>query len=165
MDLRPRRILEVGSGNTTALLAAYATDSGASVVSLEHSPGFRRKTQRLLNLLGLAHEVDLRQCALQERTENGMRFHWYDYEPEAPFDFVFVDGPPKKYGREGVLYGLLPALAPQAEIWLHDGLREHERACVRRWQKDFGFEANLEEDGKGVWVLRSVRPLEITKAL
>lgn len=153
--LRPRNILELGSGNTTALFAAYAAASGASTLTLEHLPAFRRQTLRLLRDLGLAGKTEVRYAPLHERTMAGERFYWYAYEPAGPFDFVFIDGPPRRYGRAGALFALWPALAPRAEIWLHDGLREDERACIRRWREAFTFAADLQEWGKGVWIIKT----------
>jgi hypothetical protein len=44
-------------------------------------------------------------------------------------------------------------LSPEAAVWLHDGHRDHERACVDAWTSSLGCTARLDPTGKGIWVL------------
>lgn len=161
---RPRRILEAGSGVTTALLARYAQLTGAEVVTLEHEPRFLRQTAALLDRLALRRAVDLRLAPLgplasrRAGMDGAGPAHWYRPLPAGEFDFVFVDGPPLRIGREGTLFALAGQLSSGGELWLHNGHRQHEQDCLRTWQGVFDFDTALVEAGKGAWVLRNIRP-------
>jgi glycosyltransferase involved in cell wall biosynthesis/predicted O-methyltransferase YrrM len=148
---RPRRILEVGSGTSTAVLAAGAAAHGAELVTLEHEPRWYRRTQALLERLGLADRVDLRLAGLAPRRCADSDNHlWYATELEGPFDFVFVDGPPRSAGRAGVLFSIFGQLAEGWEVWLKNGHRRDERDCVARWREHLPVTAvtkDLEETG------------------
>jgi len=156
-ELRPQRILELGSGSTTPLIAAFAAKIGSQAVTLEHESRFHHETFSLLRGLGLEKAVDLRLSKITEYSDGVQPHRCYALTDGGPFDFVFVDGPPKSIGREGVLFAIAPHLAEDAEIWLHDGLRTHERDCLDLWRQHFKFSAELVRDGKGVYVLRQVR--------
>jgi hypothetical protein len=154
-ELRPARILEIGSGNSTVVLAAHAARSGARVTTLEHDPGYLESTARLLVSMGLRDRVDLRLAPMGRLTgPDGLRAPWYEATLDEGYEFVFVDGPPQRIGREGVLFGVAPHLAPDWELWLDDGHREHELACLDRWRPFVPFAGELYDvDWKGVWVL------------
>jgi protein-L-isoaspartate O-methyltransferase len=155
---QPRRILEAGSGLTTALLARYAQLTGAQVVTLEHDLRFYRQTAALLERLRLRRAVDLRLAPLGALRHNGWGpVRWYRPLPAGPFDFVFVDGPPQQLGREGTLFALAGQLSAGGELWLHNGHREHERACLAAWQRAFHFDAALVDVDKGAWILSDIR--------
>jgi glycosyltransferase involved in cell wall biosynthesis len=149
---RPQRILEAGSGVSTAVLASYAAQSGARLVSLEHDPLYYARTAGMLEELGLREQVDLRLAPLVQLGDSGRL--WYSHLPDEQFDFVFVDGPPLRCGRGGALFALAERLAAGWELWLHDGKREHERDCVRLWGERFPIAAALDERERGLWVLR-----------
>jgi SAM-dependent methyltransferase len=161
----PKRILEIGSGFSTAILAAYAArHHGVQVVSLEHSKRYEERTRRGLRKLKLEHLVDLKLANLREHMFiNGERYLWYDLRAagvDGRFDFVFVDGPPKRQGRWGALFGLADYLATHWEMWVDDGRRQHEQKCIKLWKQHIQFSYRLENiDGKGLWILRdSSRP-------
>jgi predicted O-methyltransferase YrrM len=155
----PERILEIGSGFSTAILAAYAArHDGVEVVSLEHSKRYEERTRRGLGKLKLEHLVNLKLANLREHVfDNGERHLWYDLRAagvDGKFDFVFVDGPPKQQGRWGALFGLADYLATHWEMWVDDGRRQHEQKCIKLWKQHIQFSYRLENiDGKGLWIL------------
>ncbi len=154
---RPRRILELGSGTSTVVLADYATRHDAQVVSLEHERQFCEKTRDMLIQLGLAGVVDVKLAPIKSiHWQHKVRYPWYGAELSGKFDFIFVDGPPLKVGRQATLFGLADHLEPNWELWLKDGYREHERACIAIWKEHFRFSGALYGlDHKGVWILSS----------
>lgn len=155
-----RRILDVGSGVSTAVLAWYAARHGARVTSLEHAPAFAARTRAMLDALELVEPVELIVAPLGARAcPDGRRHPWYDAVLGGPFDFVLVDGPPGQHGREAAFFAVYPHLAERWELWLHDGARAHEAACVDLWGRHFDFERSLETDldPRGVWRLRGRR--------
>jgi choline dehydrogenase-like flavoprotein len=156
--VRPPRILEVGSGYSTAILAAYAAHHGAEVVTLEHDPNYYRATRRALHRLGVDRHLDLRLAPLKQHWF-GHRgpYWWYDHRLDGEFDFVFIDGPPKVLGRRGAFFALQGHLRPGWRVWVDDGSRRHERQCVRLWGEEFSgsfLETRWDIDGKGVFDLR-----------
>jgi hypothetical protein len=160
--VRPRRILEVGSGYSTAILAAYAAQSGAEVVTLEHDKTYFRTTMRGLHRLGVDRHVDLRLAPLRPHWFEGRGpYQWYDAPLEGDFDFVFIDGPPKGQGREGrraAFFALRRHLRPGWQVWIDDGSRRCEGESVKVWEEEFSgvFLRSRRRDigGKGVFVLR-----------
>lgn len=159
-ERRPQRVLEAGSGVSTALLARYAALTGAEVVTLEHDPRFLRQTAALLERLALRRAVDLRLAALGPvRCNSDGPVRWYRPLPEGEFDLVFVDGPPQQVGRAGTLPSVASQLSADGELWLHNGHRQHEQDCLRSWRGTFQFDATLVEADKGAWILRNIRPL------
>lgn len=156
---RPRRILEVGSGFSTAILAAYAAEYGAEVVTLEHMPEYHDITAKALMRLSLDGSVDLRLAPLRTQYFGGNGpYRWYDASLEGRFDFVFVDGPPKIEGRQGVFFAVEGHLENGWQMWLDDGLRKHERRCRKLWERHFQdrfswSRLDLGSDDKGVFIL------------
>jgi glycosyltransferase involved in cell wall biosynthesis/predicted O-methyltransferase YrrM len=152
---RPLRILEAGSGNSTAVLAQFAARSSARVVTLEHDAAYAARTRRLLASLGLDGIVDLRLSRLRPFVcADGRRRAWYDAALEGPFDFVLVDGPPLKSGRAAALFAVHPLLADDWELWLDDARREHEQECLRIWHQRLALCSVVHDlDEKGLAVL------------
>jgi Methyltransferase domain len=155
--VRPERILEVGSGYSTAILAAHAAHYGAEVVTLEHDADYFRATRRALRRLGVDRHLDLRLAPLRRQWfgDHGP-YWWYGVQLEGDFDFVFIDGPPKG-DRGWAFFALQGHLRPGWRIWVDDGFRSHESRCIRLWEKRFSglfFETRWDIDGKGVFELR-----------
>jgi hypothetical protein len=162
--VRPRRILEVGSGYSTAILAAYATHHDADVVTLEHDARYFRSTRRALRQLGIDRRLDLRLAplSLQWFGDHGP-YWWYGVELIDDFDFVFIDGPPKVLGRRGAFFALQGHLRPGWRVWVDDGSRRHERRCVKLWDEEFSghfHETRWDIDGKGVFDLRDANGVD-----
>jgi Methyltransferase domain len=155
--VRPSRILEAGSGYSTAILAAYAAQSGAEVVTLEHDRTYFRMTMRGLHRLGVDRHVDLRLAPLRYHWFRGRGpYQWYDSPLEGEFDFAFIDAPPKVLGRRGVFFALQGHLRPGWQVWIDDAHRQHEHRSVKVWEREFSgaflrWRRNI--DGKGVFVL------------
>jgi hypothetical protein len=167
--VRPRRILEVGSGFSTAVLAAYAVWNDAEVVTLEHDPEYHTRTGKGLAKLGLVDPVDLKQAHLRSQQFGSHEpYLWYDIQLDGQFDFVFVDGPPKVNGRLAVFFAVRNHLKPGWQMWVDDGLRGHEGKCVKVWGQNFPGEFGyygLDIDGKGVFILRDAREEAVPKHL
>ena len=152
---RPRRILEAGSGISTVVLALHARRHGAEVIALEHEPGYAETTRGLLASLGLRDAATVLDAPLwPRRCDDGRSYPWYERTPPGPFEQFLVDGPPGTVGRQAALFALAPTRAADWELWLDDGRRDHERACVELWRSHFAFNATFVElDGKGQYVL------------
>ena len=127
----PKMALDVGSGRSTVIMAHYAE----FVIALEHNKRFFDQTAKMLE------ECDKYKWSLHlvEITEF-VAGHWYDYDfdhTKQVFDFVLIDGPPQKIGRQAGLPLIWPHLAQDFEIWLDDWDRDHEKQCVKQWQAKY----------------------------
>jgi glycosyltransferase involved in cell wall biosynthesis len=152
---RPRRILELGSGLSTALLAQHARRRKASVVTLEHDAAYAERTHRLLERLGLSRIVDLRVAPLRPwECPDARRRPFYDTDPGRDFDFALIDGPPVAHGRGAALFAIWDRLGAEWDVWLDDAGREHEQDCLRLWRRHLPFTLAIRDlDGKGLAVL------------
>lgn len=155
---RPTRILELGSGVSTLVLACAAARADATVTTLEHDPVWFGRTADLLAAFGLRDRVDLRWAPLRNREGSP----WYSSPLAGRYDFVFADGPPLAVGRTAILPAIRDHLAEDWTLWLKDGHRAHERACVAGWAARYRFHQRLRDtDPRGVWELSSHQPLDV----
>ena len=156
---KPERILEIGSGTSTVFLAHYAAQHQAKVVSVEHDRCYYEKTAQQLIEMSLMDAVELRLAPFISREcADGSSYPWYHTYPSDKFDFIFVDAPPLKYGRQATLFALSENLNPNKwELWMKDGKRDHEQMCVEIWKQHLQFSSQLcDSDYRGVWVLKSL---------
>ena len=163
LEVRPRLVVECGSGSSTIILARCLHRLGTGrLVSLEHDPVHARRTQAQLQLHGLEDVVTVVTAPLDERrTVDGRTFQWYasGYEPglDEPVQVLFVDGPPGIVGpraRYPALPLLRPHLAPGCVILLDDGDRPDERSIARDWSSERGLAAVRLPTGRGARLLR-----------
>ncbi len=150
---RPRRILELGSGLSTTVLARYARRAGAALVTLEHDETYAKLTRERLARDGL--DADVRVAPLRPfACPDGSARPFYAADPGGGFDFVLIDGPPSAHGRGATLFAIWERLADDWDVWIDDGAREHERECLALWQSQLRFElAHHDLDGKGLAAL------------
>ena len=155
-ELKPKRILELGSGTSTALIADYAKNYNLEFMSLEHGAGYYKNTRQLLKSVGLLKHVDLILAPLKLiKFGNVGKFFWYNTQLSGKFDFILIDGPPIKFGRKAALFALQSHFDKNWEIWLHDGKRKHEKNCIEFWSQFFKFSKNLDTEGRGAWILNN----------
>jgi len=159
-DVRPRLVLECGSGSSTVAIARCLTALGGRLISLEHNPEFARRTTEMLRLHGLDGVAVVVTAPLAARDLEGRVLSWYGPEYErfldGPIDVVMVDGPPKASGpraRYPAVPALRPRLAPECWILLDDGDRPDERAIAHAWSEELGAQLTYLEGGRGGWLL------------
>lgn len=147
---RPKTIVEVGSGVSTLVLASYAEQAGARVISLEHEEEFAKRTHRLLDAAGLLDHVDIHLRPLTDPTpERPGPWYAMDDLPEA-IDFVLIDGPPERAGgRAGVLPALWSRLSEGAVMMLDDADRPGEVEALGFWVSMYGEELTAYRPGYG----------------
>lgn len=157
-DRRPRTVVEAGSGSSTVLLAEYARDTGARVVTLEHQARFRDATLRLLADRDLEGFVDLRLAPLRPSPAGP----WYDTALPDGIDLALVDGPPESTGgRAAALGELLPHLAADAVLLLDDADRRQEQAALEQWRRWGAIVDVTAGAGKPVAVVRLPAPTPV----
>jgi predicted O-methyltransferase YrrM len=138
---RPQRVIECGSGISTAVVAlALKRFSGGKVIALEHAEWAGHRTERLLEDWGISEFGEVRCAPLVPQEISGESFHWYSPAslPDGPFDLVIVDGPPGSTGPHARYPAgeLLRQLAAPGWAILDDTKRQDELAAAQRWVEE-----------------------------
>jgi predicted O-methyltransferase YrrM len=141
LRLRPRTVIECGSGISTVVTALTLREIGAGHLwSLEHSPEHARATRLELEKHGVSGFATVVDAPLESHAIEDGSWTWYATRglPAAPIDMLVIDGPPKRTGKlarwpAGPL--LFPRLAPGAVVLLDDAARPDEQEAVRRWRR------------------------------
>jgi len=152
---RPRRVLEFGSGVSTACLARYMSENGAqgrlpAVVSVEESEDFCEESRALVAELGLGEHASIHHAPLVRKEIGGRTVNGYDLPPKVlgeldaePADLVFIDGPGNAGGpfaRWAVLLTVLPLLSGGFRFYLDDALSDSALEYGRLWEDIPGVE-------------------------
>ena len=163
-NVRPRLVLECGSGSSTIAIARCLKALGGRLISLEHNLEFARSTSETLRVLELNDVARVVTAPLTTRELGGAVLSWYgpEYEVflERPIDVLIVDGPPKASGpraRYPAVPVLKSRLAPECWILIDDGNRPDERAIAHAWREDLGAQLTYLEGGRGGWLLHRKR--------
>jgi hypothetical protein len=145
----PRRVLEFGSGLSTACLARYMTEYAPNsprpaVVSVEEDADFCAEAGALIAGLGLDEIASIHHAPLVRKDVAGRSVNAYDLpagiltELEAePADLVFIDGPGRTAGgrlsRWAVFHTVLPLLPAGFRFYLDDALSDSALESARLW--------------------------------
>ena len=159
--VRPRRMIEFGSGRSTLVLADLLRGRGR-ILSFEHRARFSRQTDGWLRERGLGDVACLAHRRLTLRRYGAKllpmyRIRWQEFEAFRECELALIDGPPGYIGREATLYELFPRMAVGGWIVADDMNRSSERRWLEAWQRAFGpaLEAELlPAIGEGMAVLR-----------
>lgn len=136
----PSLLLDIGSGNSTALFAALGWKYGFKVFSLEN----HQRTIDYINHLMADHPgndiVTIQKCSfVRSHYPTGKKYRWYNADLSkagGKFDFVFIDGPMSTLvGRNGALPEIVRFLSPDHRIFIDDCRRPHETASIEEWKK------------------------------
>lgn len=140
---KPKVVLELGSGTSTAWLGAEVGSTVHQYVSIDHSPEYFAKTQSMLQRLGLGSKVDLRLAPLREYASEHGSYKWYDGQSFADIksiDLLIIDGPPAATGpnaRRPAIEHLASRLSENAIIVIDDAQRIEESELVDEWLDQF----------------------------
>jgi predicted O-methyltransferase YrrM len=145
--LRPRVVVECGSGVSTVLVAKLLKDHGGSrIYSLDHDPEWAAVTRKFLSAAGLDDHAVVLDAPLVPQIIDGREFRWYRLPAVIDrlehIDLLIVDGPPQSTDAGGLpRYPALPRfvdkLSPTAEIFVDDAVRPQEQEMVRQWTTHF----------------------------
>ena len=152
--LKPRHILELGSGASTEAMARACAQLNmpCCITSVDHDPDFRQSTIRKLAAPRKEGcQVALHFAPLVLRNCGGELLPVYRLRPHRfasrwPADLVLIDGPPAPLGgREGTLYQVLDFVRCGTLVLVDDANRAQERTVLSRWQDNLGdaIEVNL----------------------
>lgn len=144
LEHRPRRVLELGSGVST-LIVAYALRAagGGQLVSVDESERYRDSTLAHIRRHGLEDVAHVIHAPLVERQVGDSPYRWYDttrFGDIPAIDLMIVDGPS---GRTGPLarFPALPLLwhklGPASVILMDDADRDDERHIITKWCEQY----------------------------
>lgn len=156
--LRPKTILECGSGLSTLIFARYAENNPeVKVVSLEHDQKYFDQTALLLG--SLIKRVELLRCDLIENSEHSATDEALIYDVDLSkypkFDFVLIDGPPSGAGgREQIFPWIFRRLNKDCEVWLDDGDRPQESQAIKNWKEKYNIVVESTRLKKGLKIIR-----------
>jgi predicted O-methyltransferase YrrM len=149
-ELKPRNIVEFGSGVSTRIFASYAAiaakdGDSVRILSIDHDRHWLEETRRQLGCLELDHHVRLVHAPLTEQQLLGRPIVAYsvpheEFSAEAGtggFDFCLIDGPPGEVGRAGSLPLAAPHLSASASIILDDAYRPGEQLALKEWYRSY----------------------------
>lgn len=145
------RVVELGSGRSTVLIARLLRERGGGEVrALEHDPAFAATTRKLIEAEGLGDHARVIEAPLASEPLAPEGCRWYDREglaalDDAAVELLLVDGPPApaELGLGRSRYPALPLLAgrlaPGAAVILDDAGRAGEAWVLERWQRELGI--------------------------
>jgi predicted O-methyltransferase YrrM len=141
---RPRRVVELGSGVSTLVIAAALRANGLGrLTSIDGDEGYAAATREQLQRHGLDPWVEVRYAGLTEMAFEGVVRPWYDtrvLDDLREVELLLIDGPPTAL-RADIRYPALPffwqRLTPAAIVLLDDAARPAEREIARIWQRQF----------------------------
>jgi predicted O-methyltransferase YrrM len=145
----PTRVLEFGSGLSTACLARYMAESapdlpGPILISVEEDASFCTESRKLIAELGLEELASVHHAPLVTKEVAGRSVPTYDLAATilaelstTPASLVFIDGPGKAggpFGRWAVLHAVLPLLRRDFRFYLDDALTDSALESAKRWE-------------------------------
>jgi predicted O-methyltransferase YrrM len=143
-ERRPLRVVELGSGVSTLVIAAALRANGAGrLISIDAEENYAALTRAQLQRHELSDWAQIRVAALKDMVFEHLRRPWYDTAVLADLeqvDLLLIDGPPT-FLREDIRYPALPffwsRLNKGAIILLDDAARPAEQGMAKRWQTKF----------------------------
>ena len=153
-----RRIVELGSGISTVLLARLLAQVSAGgdrrLAAVEHDARWRRWVVGQLAREAIGDHIAVLDAPLQPRPAAGSSAWYEEAAVDAGLDSVMggdlidllvVDGPPAfadglGLARHPALPVLRARLAPDATVVLDDVERSGEQEVLRRWEDEFGLD-------------------------
>lgn len=159
---RPRMILEVGSGVSTAIMAmALSRQGGGSIVALEHEASYAQKTNAMLIQHGVEEVARVVHAPLVDHEINGQGHLWYDtgqLDFAQPLDLIVIDGPPRTVGpkaRYPALHLLRDHLHSETVVVLDDTNRKDEIEMISSWAEEIApLDVDFLPHEKGTAVIR-----------
>ncbi len=168
-----RRVVELGSGVSTILLARLLTQrrplGGFRLAAVEHDAGWAQWVTDQLDREGTGKNVVVVHAPLLPHALAEGALAWYDETVVAAglevalqgdlIDLLVVDGPPAYAAGHGLArYPALPVLhhrlAPGATVILDDVERPGEREVLRRWERETGLDFDRRAVDAGVALAR-----------
>ena len=157
--LRPREVVELGSGASSLVIAkALERNGGGRLSSFDQHADFVAATSRWLQGHGLA--ASLHHAPLTEDPSTWSST-WYDLSAlPQEIDLLVIDGPPWTLGPfvRGRAETLFDRIVPGGMVLLDDAARPGERVVASRWRHNWpDFRFTLMPGAKGTLVGERLR--------
>ena len=141
--LKPRYVLELGSGVSTIIIGKALEKNGfGKLISVEHLKSEYENTNDEIKIHKLEEVCVCNFSPLSEIQINDKKYNWYsiDYDKiEKKIDLMIVDGPPTHSSKEGSRFPALPLLkkylSDDFEILVDDSKRKDEKMILDQWSK------------------------------
>ena len=142
-----RRVLELGAGASTILLARLLAQEGGTLTAVEHDAAWAAWVAERLAREGLGDTARVVRAPLVAEGDGTDALAWYAADAVAaaldgaPPDLLIVDGPPADQPGQGAarapaLAALGDRLAPGATVILDDIVRAGETEVLDRWERE-----------------------------
>lgn len=137
---KPKRICQLGSGQSTLIFEQYCKKYSAQLFSIEHDEKYKRENTILFPL------KEYSALTIGERFYiNCNKYVGFEdwLKEQEPFDFIFIDGPPGWGFREAynysriqiVSFALLDKLNKNSIILYHDSERHNAQNTLSQFEK------------------------------
>lgn len=166
LNLRSTSVLEFGAGQSSVAIAqSLDALGGGSLTSIDHAPEYCSESWGEVRHISSVDSKLIPTSVSLQFTRDGLMFGYHQIEAElsrrGPYEFVLIDGPPGRFGRQHTLYAAWPSLADGAIVLLDDYRRLREQSTVKNWLKgQDGLTAVALDPGFG----RGVAILQVTGA-
>lgn len=141
---KPVTILELGSGRTTLIAAAYLKQHSlqGKIISVDSDKEYLEQCRYFALLNGVESYIQFVHAPITKQVINEKAYNWYnaDMLPKEKFDVLVIDGPPEKVGvlsRYPALPLLMQYAAEDAVILADDAGRPDMITTAQHWQKEF----------------------------
>ncbi|MGP5209043.1 class I SAM-dependent methyltransferase [Corynebacterium casei] len=144
--VKPRLVVEIGSGTSSVWLGYLAERINAQVISIEHEGSFANRTRDLIAEHSLESTVNVIHAPLTPVEIGGEEYNWYQTDFISALnevDLLIVDGPigsTSKHARYPALPLLAKTLSTDAVVILDDTHREDEAKIAQQWSADYSLE-------------------------
>ena len=140
-DFKPKRICELGSGQSTQIFETYCDKYNAKLYSIEHDEHYKRNSTILLPFIDEETFINIKGHIYNSCNKYDNFEEWL--EQQDKFDFVLIDGPIGwdfrelyKYSRIQVLSFLfLNKLADNGYVLYHDSERNNAKTTLNEFER------------------------------
>lgn len=140
--LKPKHIIELGSGLSTILLARFCRnlDHECHISSCDHDPSYSKEAAQVFEGEPSSDKVKFQVAPLVVRQYADTALPVYHlskdhFSSPLPADLIVIDGPPLSLGgREGTLYQMLDHCRPGTIVLLDDAGRKQEQQALQQWK-------------------------------
>ena len=153
-DFKPKRICELGSGQSTQIFETYCDKYNAKLYSIEHDEHYKRDSTIVLPLIDEETSININEHIYESCNKyNGLE-EWL--EKQDKFDFILIDGPYGYSFRESYVYSriqllsfvLLNKISDNAYVLYHDSERNNAKTTLKEFEKllneyKFTFDKNV----------------------
>ena len=140
-EFKPKRICELGSGQSTQIFETYCDKYNAQLYSIEHNEMWKRKNSVLLEFIDFETNININGHIYESCNKYEGFEEWL--EQQDKFDFILIDGPIGwafrefyKYSRIQVLsFLLLDKISDEAYVLYHDSERNNAKTTLNEFER------------------------------